>query len=420
MKQRIVQISPVAGEAEISFDAQEIDECLSRISGRKPSGNDAVFQMLADKAVDLLTADKELCIVNMVKVADSVITDGNNCIIMLKFEKLPEVKLPATTENLSVHVGAPVVEPEIFYDTLLRLQRAYADIQEVTEVRNPQKGDVAIVDVDASFEGRRIGGLCANSLPIRFGDQHAPEVLQRIISEVPCGKTGYGEMTCPGDYIDSSLRGKPIALAVTLKRLQLEKLPALDDAFARRLGHKDFKIFQEKMYKTLLNAVVVGHRRHAEEALLDSLLEGQEFPIPASLQRIHTNAVAMQRRTFLQKKGLQGELLEAAMADAAEEDAAHALKQARRQVFLMRLAYREKFVVTSDDVDTAIKSLAEDCGRNPKELGDEIRNSAAIYELQDRLLAEKGLRYLYANVRKVVVDKNDVPVQQPRNHWSGQ
>ena len=94
------------------------------------------------------------------------------------------------------------------------------------------------------------------------------------------------------------------------------------------------------------------------------------------------------------------------------------MREARFQTWLMALAFRENIVVTEQETEAKIGRLALASGKDKAELTGELRKSGALYELQDKILAEKALNFLYGKAKKIIVDQNGAVVQ-PQNGSAG-
>lgn len=426
MQERIEEVSPAIRQVEVELSAAEVDSLMDdavreygknlvmdgfRAGSVPPDLVEKRFakevfglaeRNLLDRVLSRLAQEHEVYPVNRVDYAECALARGRGCLLCLRMEVIPRFPLPEKLTELSVRVKAPVVDPKEFFAALLRLRQIGGELLDVLEDRYPQDGDVAFLDVRANCAGRPVPGLCAQNLALRLGGNESHPELGRVARGLKIGERGAGAMPCPEDYPDPDLIGREIQLAVRLRDLKREILPALDDALALKLGKKDLRGLQEDIYKELLNKVIVRNRREAEENLLESLLEPLEFEPPPSLITIHRKTCLAQTGAFLQKLGFRAGEVKLRLARMADEAERAAAGRAKAQAFLMALAYREKLTVSKDELGREIAKLARHTHADPAGLESELYGSKAIYELQDQLLADKALRHLYTKAQKIV------------------
>lgn len=435
MKQSIKEISPVLRQVTVDVSADRINEIIDAAvkqftenltldgfkAGSVPPAlvgqrfQEEIFslaeQNMLDIAITSMTHEHGLHPVNRVVCNDCNIVRGQPCTFNLQFEIIPPIALPDKLEDLSVKVREPALEPDIFFVTLQRLLRSKGTLEDVAETRRPQDGDVMFIDIDAQYKGENVPGLSAKNVAIRLSEgRGTPEVMQ-VARTLLAGTHGTCLMPCPEEYPDARLRGKDITLTVFLRNLKKEILPELNDAFAATLGHNDLRSLQETIYKELLSAAIVRNQREAEENLLSSLVEPLDFDLPQSLLLIHHKAHMLQARAFFAGKGLKGPALEQKMEEIHSKGEEAAREQAKAQTFLMALAYREKIVVSEQDLTQEIQKIARKAGREADALKEELYKTGAIYELQDQILSDMALKLLYSKAQKIVVDGKGNQVQ---------
>ena len=427
MIQRMEELSPAILLITVEISADRVDSLLDTavhqygegLDGFRPGSAPAevvekrfareVSLLAGQSMLDMLMAsiihEHGLCPVNRVAHDDCVLVRGQACSFTVHMEVVPPVLLPEKLEELAVKVQAPVVDSRAFYAALQRLRQARGKLLPVGEARTPEDGDVVFLDVQAACAGRPIPGLCAQNLALRLGGDESHPDICALARTLKAGSQGSALLPCPEKYPDQALHGREIQYTIHLKDVKKEVLPALDDAFAVLLGKKDVRALQEDVYKELLTQAIVRNQQEAEEELLGSLLDAQDFPLPPSLLAIHRKACTLQARAFLQRQGMEAEKLEQQLEEMGEERERVAQGLARTQAYLMALAYREKLVVSENELKQAIEKMARHTRSDAVKLEAELYASNAVYELQDQLLADKALRHLYTKAKKVVVHK---------------
>ena len=96
-----------------------------------------------------------------------------------------------------------------------------------------------------------------------------------------------------------------------------------------------------------------------------------------------------------------------------EEAKKEALETLRPQVFLMALAQKENITVNDQEVEMAIYGMAMRAQQDYKKVSEAYHKSGLIYELRDRILADKALEMVYSKAKI-----NEVPavsLSEPKN-----
>jgi trigger factor len=166
---------------------------------------------------------------------------------------LPELEL-ASTEPLVVRATVPVrptvdlgdyrqlrvpqepveVDPAQVEEALKDLQRRYATLEPVQ--RPVQWGDVLRADVIGSVDGDKI----LDQKDVEFQPREGvtlslPGFAEKLIGLEKGVETELAVEVAP-DHADARLAGKTCVYRVLVKEIKEEKLPPLDDSFARQVG----------------------------------------------------------------------------------------------------------------------------------------------------------------------------------------
>lgn len=332
----------------------------------------------------------------------------------LGLEVLPDVALPEHLEDLGVEVEEPIVQPGELRDDIRRFLRSRGKLELVAERRKPGDLDVVNMDVVCTHAGRTLPGLSAKGflLQLRPGQQDLE--VARLVRTLHAGEAGRGTLRCPENYPEAALRGKDLPLTVRLISISREVLPALDDALAKSLGRINLRELQAELHAACMKRKLEASRKRAERRLLRKLTDTVDFPVPQGLVAVQHKQALLNLRQDLLRQGFQeaelGLALDALAADCARE----ARRLAKIQTFLMALGYREKIVISEQELERGLEELAAAAGQEVAAFKSRLELAGAMPELLDRLLAEKALDLLYRKAQKRVVDINGQTVMRPQ------
>ena len=149
------------------------------------------------------------------------------------FEVYPEFKLqPLESLELdvpSVDIGDADLDAMI---EKLRSQRATWVVVE----RKAAEGDRATVDFAGTVDGEPFDGGQGKDIGIVIGSGQVLKEFDQALHGVQAGESTKATVVFPGNYPAKHLQGKTAEFAIDVKKVEEQKLPELDDAFAESFG----------------------------------------------------------------------------------------------------------------------------------------------------------------------------------------
>jgi trigger factor len=256
----------------------------------------------------------------------------------------------------------------------------------------------------APIEGARVEGhlhKVGSKSPVLGVD--GAEIDQALIGK----KEGeFAEITqaYPSSHPDERLAGKSVAFRLQVMSVKQQRLPALDDEFAKDCG--PFKSLEELKDK-LRNEMERGLKRDIEEGYKDQvikrLVETHHFDVPDTL--VEREVTAMIRAALEARRRQKKSLAEfedpikrqELINGLREESKPEATRRVKIGLVLEAIAEREGIAVGEEDIAAEIDRLAaavklprEEIRRMVEAGGEDSRE-----ELRGRLLTEKALDFVY-------------------------
>jgi trigger factor len=243
------------------------------------SVNEATRQVIADRGLRPALQPK-IELVNY--------SDGADLEYKLDLELLPEIPMPdfaaISLEREKATPGEKEVEA-----FLERMRQRLAGTEEVAEARPVAKGEILVCDFvgrlkkeDGSLAEPFQGGT-ASDMPIEVGDVGFIPGFTEQLEGMAAGERKEIEVRFPAEYGNAELAGKAAVFAVTAKGLKTKVLPALDDAFAKRLGAEDLAALRARVAENLQREYDALARMKLKRALLDQLAERANFTVPEGM-----------------------------------------------------------------------------------------------------------------------------------------
>ena len=220
------------------------------------------------------------------------------------FEIFPEVKigdLAATTiERPVVTVDEPEVDKTI---EVLRKQRVtYVDVERVAAA-----GDVVVIDYKGTIDGVAFDGGTAEGQSVVLGEGRLLADFEAALIGMGAGTTKSFEVTFPADYHGTEVAGKKAVFEVALHKVQEQKLPAVDAAFARSLGVEDGDLAKMRadVRSNLEREVKRRVQARIKDQALKSLLEAAALETPKTLVDMEIERLMAQMAENLRGRGMK-------------------------------------------------------------------------------------------------------------------
>lgn len=283
---------------------------------------------------------------------------------------------------------------------LTMLQKNLAKKEPITESRPIQKGDFALIDYEGFKDGESHAAtpLTENHL-FELGKSTIIEAFDDQLVGMTAGEEKEVTVTFPGDYYNKDLANLDITYKVTLKEIQKEILPELNDDLAKGLGNYETL---DAVKLTIQDNLVQGYDKRTEqelnEQIFQTLLEKTDFEVPDvminfELQQIISEA----ERSFqyhnmsFEDAGISKERLEEKYRDTAE-------KQARRHLILSQIVDQESMALSDEELDDGLKEMAAAYQQPFEELKKYMmtQNEQLAY-LKESLLEKKAIKLILEN-----------------------
>ena len=347
---------------------------------------------------------------------------GTELTYAINFEIMPEFELPEEFEPAPVEAGAQevLVSDEDVQQQLNDILRSRAGEKPLDEERSPREGDLVVVDFQAYTEnGVEIPGLSATDYSIAIGNNEVVKDLENLICTIKVGEKTKGKVDFlpPKDGEES----KSYEVELTLKKHSEIVLPELTDEFVRLLG--EFKSVEELKNHIRVN---LGRSKEQDQAALDrdAILEHNmmrvEFEVPESLVERQIGRMAgefygpiLQNETDPEKRNEIVESLKKELWPSAE-------KTVRAHMFLQKIAEKQGFKVSKEEVEEHMQKYAEQTNRPLEEIRNQHKKPEAWQALYEHVLTGKALSYLLSQAFTTKAKRDGISEEELSRSLMGQ
>src|SRR3981081_2301694 len=218
---------------------------------------------------------------------------------------MPEVTLAdITTLHPDLH-GHEVTEEMLER----RLEDVRQPMAEITPVeREARLGDIAVIDVEVEVDGEVIESETQKAMEAELKDGVLLPELLAILPGTFVDETREAKVTFPETYSDPKLAAKDATIRVTLRGVQEEILPPLDDALAKILSegkHETVESYRESIRQELEESVRAMEKLEREQEVVRTLVDASSVEVPQTrVERELTSQLEAMERT-LNRQGLK-------------------------------------------------------------------------------------------------------------------
>lgn len=295
-----------------------------------------------------------------------------------------------------------VSEEEI--DTQLKLlQKNLTQKEPVTEDRPVQENDFVLIDYEGFKDGQPFAETQkTENFTMKIGDGHILKSFDEQLIGMKAGESKEIQIEFPKDYFNDKLANHNITFAVTLHQIREEKIPEINDDFAKQLGSFDNL---DALKAVITDNLDQGYAKRVEhelnEQVFEALIAQTEFELPPSMVEYELNGIIQEaERSFeyhnksMEDLGLSTEQLSEQYRDTAE-------KQVRRHLILNQIIDQENLTVSDEALQNGFKEMAE----SVKQPAEQIR---AYYQQNEDKLEFFKHTLLEKDAIKLIIEKSTV------------
>ena len=370
---------------------------LSMIQSRFESDiRNEVLELLLPQAFRERVQKEELKVVGQPDIADLQFEPGQPIRFKADFEVAPEFEI-AEYHGLPVKYEEPVVDDEEVAKRLDSMRESKADYVNL-DPRPAEKGDFVLVQL------KSLSGLAEpieQEVQIEVGAEDTLPAFNEVLLGASPGEAKEVDVTYPEDYGQEKLAGKTVRFELALKFVRKKELPALDDEFARDLGdYQTLDELKDAIKKTIFHEKQYTAQQVAKEALIDKLLESNEFPVPeAYVDRQIENQVRMQLRE-LTGRGIDPSALNLDWAKLKETQREKAVRNVKASLLLEKISDKEGIQASKEEVDREVQRLARQEREAVAVTRARLEKEGTLSRISGHIQTEKTLHFLFDQAQK--------------------
>jgi trigger factor len=297
--------------------------------------------------------------------------------------------------------SAEVTEADLD-EQLERLRDRFAELEPVG--RPARRDDYVVADIRAYVHDQEVPEASGQGILYEVGSgQFVPELDQEIEGKRK-GEILKVNAKLPEGFGERA--GQEVTFQVLVKEVKAKKLPALDDDFARTASEFDTLEELRADVKEKLGGLKEGSVQAAlRDRALDALIQKVDVDLPERLVDTEAESRVQSARERAERQGVSlDQVLEASGVDELQfrSDArAHAIRAIKADLALEAVARAESLRVSDEDIDSAVRDIAAQLGRDAKEIRRSLDRTGQITSLAGDIIRDRALNLVVESAEVV-------------------
>jgi trigger factor len=222
------------------------------------------------------------------------------------FEVYPEVTIgdvsQAEVERASADVDDAAIDRTL---GILRTQRR--TFQQRPQADGAQAGDRVTIDFEGKIDGEPFAGGKAEGFQFVIGEGQMLPQFDEGVRGMKSGESKTFPLQFPADYHGQGVAGKEADFLVTLKKIEAQHLPEVDEAFAKSLGIADggVEALRADIRKNLEREVKFRVTARNKASVMDALVKASQLDVPNTLVQGELERMVAAAREDFKKRGMK-------------------------------------------------------------------------------------------------------------------
>jgi trigger factor len=222
------------------------------------------------------------------------------------FEVYPEVKIGDLSAAEVERVGTEVTEAAID-KTLEILRKQRRSFAQRAASEGAAEGDRVTIDFEGKIDGEPFAGGKAEGFQFLIGEGQMLEQFDKAVRGMKTGESKTFPLQFPADYHGKDVAGKEADFLVTMKKIEAQHLPEVDESFAKALGIKEGTVegLRADIKRNLEREVKFRVLARNKAAVMEALVKAAELDVPKSLVSNEVERMTQAARADLKQRGIK-------------------------------------------------------------------------------------------------------------------
>jgi trigger factor len=208
------------------------------------------------------------------------------------------------------------------------------------------------------------------------------------------------ELSIPADFKAPKIAGKTCSFKVKLNEVKEQKLPEVNDDFAKGLGgdFDNVENMRKNITANLNNVYQVGAMRRFEQKVLEAVVEKSKLEFPPVLVEQEIDRVIMERERELAARRMTLEDFLKSQKKSIDELRESLRPLASKQVAISlvvdKVAEKENIKVTPEEIEAEIQQMVQSAGERGEEMAKVFQSPEPRNSIGASLAVSKAVKLL--------------------------
>ncbi|WP_028999224.1 trigger factor [Azohydromonas australica] len=222
------------------------------------------------------------------------------------FEVYPDVKIgdlaAAEVERVATEVSEEAIDKTI--DILRKQRRSFS---ERAAEEGAAEADRVTIDFEGKIDGEPFAGGKAEGFQFIIGEGQMLEQFDKAVRGMKTGESKTFPLQFPEDYHGKDVAGKEADFLVTMKKIEQQHLPEVNEEFAKSLGISEGTVeaLRADVKKNLEREVKFRVQAKNKAAVMDALVQAAELDLPKALVEDEVARMTQNARADLKQRGIK-------------------------------------------------------------------------------------------------------------------
>jgi trigger factor len=382
-----------------------------------PDVKKEVMSTLISEQLNNAIVEKDLRAVGQPHLLDVSAEDGTDISVSASIEVLPTIELKDYS-GIELAMKIPRITDDDINQTIEALRQRKATNSDVTN-RPAQDKDLLKVDFTSKIGDEPFEGGEAKDQIIQAGGGQLIEGLDKGMLGMEIGETRDIKVQVPEDYKNKEIAGKDVDFQIILKGLQVQKLPDLDDEFAKGIVDKDFESLDDMNLK-IRSELEEYERKEVSKAmkkqLTDKITEQNQMDLPEGLVKEQVKFMVEQAQKSQEKANGQQhnhdhDHVTEVTPEQLDQYREPAMKALREELILDQLSRDLDSQVSEEELEKEVQNMSQLLGGgNIQQIKREWEKNGVLARLHSRMKRDKTLDAALdkVTIKEEIVDRKDL------------
>jgi trigger factor len=293
----------------------------------------------------------------------------------------------------------PIEVTDAMIDSVVEQLRHQHATWEATE-RPVELNDLVTLDVESTMKGEPFVNQKGVQYPVTAGTlSPAPGFAEQLVG-MKKGDEKEFKIQYPADYPTKEVQGNEAVFKVKMIEIKQEKLPEVNDEFAKQLGSEitDINSMRQKISDDLKKRVEDRCKRDFEDKVIEAATAMSQVEYPPVLVDMEVERSLERSLRYIQNSGQNiDEYLKSinkTLDQLREELRPSSTKRVAESLVVGKIAETEKIKVDHDEIHTEIEEMVNTSTGDKEELRKVLETQRNPESIEDTLVARKTIQRL--------------------------